>query len=100
MSAQPVILLAPPKAEPRFEPDPDQIASKRLWAAFMIALDVDTLVSILDGKPVPAWNLDATVLRRALRGGPLPDPDSWFRVRHGHLDAVAEAGPLVSRDTR
>jgi hypothetical protein len=60
----------------------------------MLARRVDTLESILFGRPVYATRLDAVVLRRALRGGPLPEPNSWLRVRTGHLDAVAEAGRL------
>jgi hypothetical protein len=65
-----------------------------LWAAMMLARRVETLDSILRGRPVYAKNLDAVVLRRGLRGGALPRPDSWFRVRDGHLDAISEAGRL------
>lgn len=91
--------LAPPELD-RFRPDPAQIASRRLWAAVMLARYVETLDSILLGRPVPVHRLDTVVLRRALRGAPLPDPDSWFRVRPGHLDAIVEAGPLISMDGR
>ena len=73
---------------------PDEVASRRLWAAMMLARRLDTLDSILAGRPVYAKRLDAVVLRRGLRGGPLPNPDSWFRVRAGHLDAISEAGSL------
>jgi hypothetical protein len=74
--------------------------SRLEWAALMLARHVDVSKSILQGRPVPVYRLDAVVLRRALRGEPIPDPDSWFRVRIGHLDAIAEAGPLVSPDAR
>ena len=60
----------------------------------MLARHVDTFDSIIAGRPVYAKQLDAVVLRRGLRGGPLPNPDSWFRVRAGHLDAIFEAGRL------
>jgi hypothetical protein len=60
----------------------------------MVARRIDTLESILVGRPVYAKHLDALALRRALRGGALPHPDSWFRVRDGHLDAISEAGRL------
>jgi hypothetical protein len=75
-------------------------ASGRLWAAIVLARYVETLDSVLEGRPVRTDRLDTVVLRRALRGGPLPTPDSWFRVRTGHLDAIVEAGPLVSKDDR
>jgi hypothetical protein len=77
-----------------------RVQSRRLWAAMMLALDVDTCESILRGRPVYARRLDPVVLRRALRGGMLPDPGSWFRVRSGHLDAIAEAGALETREER
>jgi hypothetical protein len=69
-------------------------ASRRQWAALMLARDVHTFESILLGRPVLARNLDGEVLRRALRGQPLPAADSYVRVRDGHLNAIAEAGPL------
>jgi hypothetical protein len=68
--------------------------SSRIWATMMLALDVDTCESILSGLPVRAGNLDGFVLRRALRGGPLPDAENYFQVTAGMLDAVVEAGPL------
>jgi hypothetical protein len=68
--------------------------SRRVWAAVLLALDLDTCVSILSGRRVLASNLDGLVLRRALRGGPLPRPDSFVQVTAEMLDAVAEAGPL------
>jgi hypothetical protein len=73
---------------------PLEVDARRLWAAVMLALDVWVCESILLGRPVPARQLDVVVLRRALRGARLPDLDSCFRVRTGHLDAIAEAGPL------
>lgn len=69
--------------------------SRRLWAAMMLALDVDVCESILRGRPVLVRQLDPVALRRALRGEPLPDPDSYIRVRHGHLDAIAEGGAFA-----
>ena len=33
-------------------------------------------------------------LRRALRGGPLPNPDEFVPVSHEMLDALNEAGPM------
>jgi hypothetical protein len=71
-----------------------ELDSRRLWAAMMLALDISVCESILLGRPVLARQLDVVVLRRALRGERPPDPDSYFRVRVGHLDAIAEAGPL------
>jgi hypothetical protein len=69
-------------------------ADRRFWAAMQVALDVDTCRSILRGLPVRAGNLDGFVLRRALRGAQLPDPESYLEVSGEMLDAVAEAGPL------
>jgi hypothetical protein len=69
-------------------------------AAIMLALDLEVCRSILLGRPVLAHQLGPVVLRRALRGERLPDPDSYFRIRAGHLDAIAEAGPLVTKGRR
>jgi hypothetical protein len=69
-------------------------ASGRLWAAIMLARTVETCESILAGRRVLARNLDGVVLRRALRGGPLPPVEAWLRVDAAMLDAVVEAGPL------
>jgi hypothetical protein len=41
-----------------------------------LALDVDTCASILRGLRVRAGNLDGFVLRRALRGGRLPNAEN------------------------
>jgi hypothetical protein len=71
-----------------------EVDARRMWAAVMLALDVWVCESILLGRPVPARQLDVVVLGRGLRGERLPDPDSYVRVRPGHLDAIAEAGPL------
>jgi hypothetical protein len=46
------------------------------WAAMTLALDVDTCASILRGLRVRAGNLDGFVLRRALRGGRLPNAEN------------------------
>ena len=70
---------------------------RRLWAAFMLATSIRVMESILVGRPVLAGLLDAEVLRRARRGMPAPAPDSFIRIRVGHLDAVSEAGPLTPK---
>jgi hypothetical protein len=64
------------------------------WAVLMLALDFSTCRSILRGLPVRAGNLDGFVLRRALRGGPLPDAEEYVEVTDDMLEAVDEAGPL------
>lgn len=69
--------------------------SRRMWAAMMLATDVDVCDSILLGRPVLARQLDPTALRRARRGMPAPDPGAYLLVRDGHLDAVAEGGPFA-----
>jgi hypothetical protein len=70
-----------------------RIASSRTWAAIALARDLDTCRSILHGRPVMAALLDGEILRRALRGQPLPPANEFIRIRSGHLDAVVEAGP-------
>jgi hypothetical protein len=70
---------------------------RALWAAIMLALDVWTCESVIAGRRVRAGNLDALVLRRALRGQPFPDCEDFTYVSADMLAAVAEAGPLVSR---
>jgi hypothetical protein len=77
-----------------YELAPSPESSRRQWAAIMIALDVATCDSILKGRPVRAGNLDGFVLRRALRGGELPDAETYIDVTPEMLDAVNEAGPL------
>jgi hypothetical protein len=66
----------------------------QLWAAIQLSLNLDTCRSLLEGLPIRAGNLDGFVLRRALRGGRLPDAESYIRVTVEMLDAVAEAGVL------
>ncbi len=73
---------------------------RHLWAAMMLALDVDTASSILCGLRVRAGNLDGFILRRALRGDPLPDPEDYIEVAGEMLDAVNEAGPLPAATTK
>jgi hypothetical protein len=63
----------------------------------MLALDLDTCSSILRELRVRAGHLDGFVLRRALRGAQLPDPEDYIEVTGGMLDAVAEAGPLAEK---
>jgi hypothetical protein len=70
-------------------PHPDQ-----LWAAIVLCLTPDTCSSVLAGRPVRAGNLDPFFLRRALRGGQLPDAEAFILVVGDLLDAVVEAGPL------
>lgn len=75
----------------------ERIADRRLWAIVTLTSDLAVVRSILLGRPVLGRQLDAEALRRALRGEPLPPPDRFFRVRPGHLDAVAEGGPFEPR---
>jgi hypothetical protein len=87
--------MSRPIPQPKVWPDAaEETASRRLWAAIMLTDDLEVCRSILLGRPVFARQLDAEALRRALRGEPLPAPDSYFRVRPGHLDAIAEGGPF------
>lgn len=67
----------------------------RVWAAIMLAQDVATCRSVLAGRAVRAGNLDPFFLRRALRGGPLPDAEAYITVTDAMLDAVDEAGPVA-----
>jgi hypothetical protein len=69
---------------------------RRIWAALMLARDVSTCCSILRGVPVIAANLDAEVLRRALRGQALPPAPEFVQVDADMLEAIAEAGTLAS----
>jgi hypothetical protein len=70
------------------------LTDRHLWAATMVALDLDTASSILRGLRVRAGNLDGFVLRRALRGDPLPDPEDYIEITPAMLEAIDEAGPL------
>lgn len=74
--------------------------SREVWAAMMVARDVDTCESILCGLPVRVGNLDRFVLRRALRGGRVPDPEAYVVVSAQMLAAIDEAGPMPERRTR
>jgi hypothetical protein len=67
---------------------------RRLWAAMMVATDVDTCESILRGRKVMVGRLDWEVLRRAQRGNYPPPADSYIHVTGDMLDAIHEAGPL------
>jgi hypothetical protein len=75
----------------------DEVIGRRLWAVFVLARSLEVAESILAGRPVIARRLDPEALRRALRGMPTPGSDAFIRIRHGHLDAVAECGPLTER---
>jgi hypothetical protein len=70
------------------------VTERHLWAAIMLALDLDTAGSILRGLRVRAGNLDGFVLRRALRGEPLPDAEDYIEITPAMLEAIDEAGPL------
>lgn len=69
----------------------------RLWSLFMIATTLRVAESILAGLPIRAGTLDGVALHRALRGGRLPDPNSYLVVDDAMLDAIAEAGPFSLR---
>jgi hypothetical protein len=74
--------------------DLERSRGRRLWAAFILSLDPDVCASVLRGRRVLASRLDGEALRRALRGGPLPDPASYILVTAEMLDALVEAGPV------
>jgi hypothetical protein len=82
------------------EQEAGRLASGRLWAATMLSLSLDTCRPILRGDPVLARQLDAVVLRRALRGEDLPPAGGFIQVTVEMLDAVAEAGPLQLTEGR
>jgi hypothetical protein len=63
----------------------------------MLARDIWTSESVLRELPVVGANLDGEVLRRALRGDPLPPASEFVLVDVAMLDAIAEAGPLTPR---
>jgi hypothetical protein len=86
--------MSRPIPEPVAWDEAARVEGRRLWAAVMLTHDADVCASILRGRPVLARQLDAVALTRALRGERLPAPQSYFRVRPGHLDAVAEGGPF------
>ena len=74
----------------REEAELERRASVREWAAIMLPRDLDTCCSILQRLPVRAGNLDAIVLRHALRGRGLPSANTYLPVTDAMLDAVAE----------
>jgi hypothetical protein len=77
-----------------------RIGWNRVWAAVVLAVTLDVARSILRGKPVLATQLDAVVLRRALRGSPLPPAGTYVRVTDSMLDAVAESGAFPRAELR
>lgn len=83
--------------EERVERWPD---AGRVWASMVLARHVDTCASILRGLPVRVGLLDRFVLRRALRGGSLPDPETYLVVTDEMLAAIREAGPIPAQLTR
>lgn len=76
------------------------LTERHLWAATMLALDLDSASSILRGLRVRAGNLDGYVLRRALRGDPLPDSEDYIQITPAMLEAIDEAGPLPIPTTK
>jgi hypothetical protein len=100
--AESTALFAVPAQAPPSAPDTGAAlacvaGSRRLWAAMMLARDAWVWESLLAGRAVRCGGLDPVVLLRALRGGPLPNADSYVVVTDEMLDAVAEAGPLQPR---
>lgn len=87
--------MSRPIPPPKVWPDAVQEStSRRLWAAEMLTENLEVCRSILAGRPVLARQLDAAALRRALRGRPLPDPETYLAVTAEMLDAIAEGGPF------
>jgi hypothetical protein len=82
---------------PVLDAEAERIIGRRLWSAMMLARSFAVLESILLGRPVLVRLLDPEALRRARRGMPAPPPTAFIRLRHGHLDAMAECGPLTGR---
>jgi hypothetical protein len=72
-------------------------ASRRLWAAIMLARDLDTCASVLRGLPVRSGNLDPVVLHHALRGRALPPADTYLPVTAAMLDAIAEVEAALAK---
>ncbi len=92
--------MSAPIPDPKRLADPAEVTgARRLWAAVALTRDREVCRSILLGRPVLARQLDAEALRRARRGEPLPSAASYIRIRAGHLDAVAEAGPFNLKAT-
>jgi hypothetical protein len=87
----------PPEESP---PGDESEGDQRCWAAFVLALEVDTFGSIMAGRRVMAGRLDAEMLRRGLRGRRLPHPDAYIDVTVDMLDALVESGPLPERRRR
>jgi hypothetical protein len=79
----------------KLEKEAERRASRRTWAAILLARDLDTCESILERRAVMARKLDAEILRRALRGGQLPPVDGYIEITNEMLDAVAETGALL-----
>ena len=59
----------------------ERLTDRRLWAAVMLTVDLGVCRSIVGGNRVLARQLDATALRRALRGRPLSRPETYLEVR-------------------
>lgn len=72
--------------------------TRTIWAAMMLTPKLEVLLSILHNQPVLARGLDRIALRRALRGGELPEDDEYVTVTDGMLYAVHEAGGFEVKD--
>jgi len=82
------------------EDEEERRESRRLWSAVMLASNLDVCRSCLSRQPVLARQLDGQALRRALRGRPLPRPETYIVVDADMLDAVAEGGAFTPRARR
>lgn len=91
-----------PSTRDELAADDEAIAARgrRLWAALCLARSYPTFRSICDGKAVRCGGLDRFVLRRALRGGPLPDREAFILVDAAMLDSVAESGAFPKEAKR
>jgi len=73
---------------------PERTETRRIWAALMLARNVDAYDAIRQGKPVLVALLSRVALRKAFRDKPLPEPDELLTVSPAMLDGIAEAGAL------
>lgn len=70
----------------------EDVESRRLWAATMLARNVYVAESICAGRPVLVRQLEPAALARALRGEVAPPGDVYMVITGEMLDAVAEGG--------
>jgi hypothetical protein len=78
----------------------ERLDDRRLWAAVMLTADLAVCQSILSGRRVLVRQLNSAALKRALRGAPLPDRNSYVRISGAMLDSVAEGGSFAATDGR